>query len=266
MTATLTLPRLWEMKKNGEKIVCATAYDYPSAAVLDSANVHMILVGDSLGMVVQGKENTLPVTMDEMVYHTQMVARAAQNAFVIADMPFLSYHEDHAQAIRNAGRLIKEGGAAAVKLEGGAGVAHVVSALVKSDIPVQAHIGLTPQSILQMGGFRVQRDAGRLLADAYSVQEAGAMSVVLEGIPAAVAKKITARSKIPTIGIGAGPYCDGQVLVFHDLIGFTNRKRPKFAKAYANMWEIAQAAAAAYVKEVEDGSFPDSDHTYDPIS
>ena len=266
MTSRLTLPQLWEMKKNGVKIISATAYDYPSATILDNTNVHVLLVGDSLGMVVQGKENTLSVTMDEMVYHTQMVSRAAKNALVIADMPFLSYHEDEAQAIRNAGRLIKEGGAQAVKLEGGAGVSRIIAALVKADIPVQAHIGLTPQSILQMGSFRVQRDAERLLTDAHSVQEAGAMSVVLEGIPAAIAKDITARLKIPTIGIGAGPHCDGQVLVFHDLIGLTNRKPPKFAKTYANVWEIAQEAVATYVIEVQDGTFPDADHTYDPIS
>ena len=264
MSSKITIPKLWEMKQTGQKIISVTAYDFPSAEMLDTSGVHLLLVGDSLGMVVQGKENTLSVTMDEMVYHTKMVSRAAQNALVIADMPFLSYHTSISEAIHNAGRLIKEGGAHAVKLEGGAQVSSVISALSKADIPVQAHIGLTPQSVLQMGGFRVERDREKLLADAHSVQEAGASTVVLEGIPACIAKEITQRLTIPTIGIGAGPHCDGQVLVFHDLLGISSRKPPKFVKTYANLLEVAQKAIQSYAEEVQQGSFPEEAHCYKP--
>jgi len=264
MSSKITIPKLWEMKQTGQKIISVTAYDFPSAEMLDSCGVHLLLVGDSLGMVIQGKENTLSVTMDEMVYHTQMVSRATQNALVVADMPFLSYQASIPEAIHNAGRFIKEGGAEAVKLEGGAQVAPVISALVKADIPVQAHIGLTPQSILRTGGFRAERNEEKLLIDAKSIQEAGASMVVLEGIPVKIAEKITQCLTIPTIGIGAGSHCDGQILVFHDLLGLNSRKPPKFVKAYTNLRETARQAIMSYVEEVQNGTFPNDSHCYKP--
>jgi 3-methyl-2-oxobutanoate hydroxymethyltransferase len=250
------------MKRKGQKIAALTAYDYPFAKIADEAGVHVLLVGDSLGMVVQGGFNTLSVTMDEMVYHTRLVAKAAQHALVIADMPFLSYQTSVPEAIANAGRFLKESGAAAVKLEGGASVCPVISALSEVGIPVQAHIGLLPQSVHQMGGYLVQRDGERLLADARAVQEAGAFSVVLEGIPAGISAEITKSLSIPTIGIGAGPHCDGQILVLHDLLGIHDRHLPKFVKQYARLKESAFEGIQAYVREVADGVFPTKDHSY----
>jgi 3-methyl-2-oxobutanoate hydroxymethyltransferase len=250
------------MKKNGEKIVSLTAYDYPTARMADESGVHMILVGDSLGMAVQGYSSTLPVTMDEMIYHTRMVGRAARTAMVVADMPFLSYQADMAEAIANAGRFLKETHASAIKLEGGATVKNTIRAISEAGIPVQAHIGLTPQSVHQMGGYKVQRDEERLMADALDVQAAGAFSVVLEGIPAHIAAKITEALVIPTIGIGAGPQCDGQVLVVHDMLGLTEDYLPKFVKQYAKLAGQVRSAIKDYVEEVQGGQFPSDEHCY----
>jgi 3-methyl-2-oxobutanoate hydroxymethyltransferase len=262
MNAHVTIPHLWEMKQRGEKAVALTAYDFTFAQMVDVAGIDIILVGDSLGMVVQGQENTLAVTMDEMLYHTRMVARAARRAMVIGDMPFMSYQADSADAIRNAGRFIKEAGAAAVKLEGGAAVCGMIRAITAAGIAVQAHIGLTPQAVHQMGGYRVQRDEDRLLEDARQVQEAGAFSVVLEGIPAPVAARITASLQIPTIGIGAGPDCDGQILVLHDLLGLRGSKVPKFVKQYKQLQADIQEGLANYAREVRGGAFPAAEHCY----
>ena len=262
MTSFVTVKTLSEMKQKGEKIVVLTAYDFPFAKIADEAGVHVLLVGDSLGNVVQGGTSTLSVTMDEIVYHTRMVAKAAQHAMVIADMPFMSYQTSLPEAIANAGRFLKESGAAAVKLEGGAAVSHIIKALSDIGIPVQAHIGLLPQSVHQMGGYRVQRDEDRLMVDAREVTAAGAFSVVMEGIPADIAAKITKALPIPTIGIGAGPHCDGQVLVIHDLLGIGDRRVPKFVKQYANIKEVASEGIKAYVREVGSGVFPTDDHSY----
>ncbi|MFO7963502.1 MAG: 3-methyl-2-oxobutanoate hydroxymethyltransferase [Desulfobacterales bacterium] len=258
----ITIPKLLEMKQKGEKITMLTAYDYPFARIVDSAGIDIILVGDSLGNVIQGETSTLPVTMDEMIYHTRIVSRGVQRAMVIGDMPFLSYQTDVADAIYNAGRFLKETGAQAVKLEGGARVSHIIKAISDASIPVQAHVGLTPQSVHQMGGFKVQRDAERLIADAKEVEAAGAFSIVLEGIPADIAGKITAAVSIPTIGIGAGRDCDGQVLVMHDLLGLNDRRLPKFVKKYANLWDASKRAIETYISEVNDGVFPGDEHCY----
>lgn len=262
MTSPITVTKLIQMKKQKEKIVALTAYDYPFAKMVDQSGVHIILIGDSLGNVVQGKKSTLPVTMDEMIYHTRMVAEAAENAMVIGDMPFMSYQANLSDAISNAGRFLKEGGAAAVKLEGGAAVSKTIKAITEASIPVQAHIGLTPQSVHVMGGYKVQRDEERLLADAREVEAAGAFSVVLEGIPAPISKKITESISIPTIGIGAGPACDGQILVLHDLLGLNERHLPKFVKQYADLGSKAKEALREYVSEVQSGSFPSEEHCY----
>jgi 3-methyl-2-oxobutanoate hydroxymethyltransferase len=261
---------LGRMKAQGAPITMLTAYDFPFARIFDSAGVDLLLVGDSLGMVVQGAESTLPVTLGEILYHTRMVVRARQRALVIADLPFLSYQVNPEQALRNAGRLIKEGGAEAVKLEGGITMAETIRRLVDIDIPVMGHIGLTPQSIHRMGGHRVQgRRSGkapgcreRLLEDAAAVEQAGAFSIVLEGMPAELAQEITATVSIPTIGIGAGPDCDGQVLVMHDVLGLSESFVPRFAKPYANLWHEASAAATAYVREVRERAFPSAEHCY----
>jgi 3-methyl-2-oxobutanoate hydroxymethyltransferase len=262
MASPVTIPTLYKMKENGEKIIALTAYDYPLARLVDTSGVHVILVGDSLGMVVQGHSSTLPVTMDEMIYHTKIVTRAAQHALVVGDMPFMSYHTGIETAVANAGRFIKEGGAAAVKLEGGAAVSGVIKAISLAGISVQAHIGLTPQSVHQMGGYRVQRDQDRLLADALEVEAAGAFSVVLEGIPSDIAKTITQKLDIPTIGIGAGPDCDGQILVIHDLLGLTDRHIPRFVKQYAKLLDLAKSGIQDYVQEVQSGRFPGKEHCY----
>lgn len=262
MTSPVTIPMLYKMKEKGEKIIALTAYDYPLARLVDTSGVHVILVGDSLGMVVQGHSSTLPVTMDEMIYHTKIVARAAQHALVVGDMPFMSYHTGLETAVANAGRFIKEAGAAAVKLEGGASVSSVIKAISLAGISVQAHIGLTPQSVHQMGGYRVQRDEDRLLADALEVEAAGAFSVVLEGIPSDIAEAITQKLKIPTIGIGAGPSCDGQILVIHDLLGLTDRHVPRFVKQYVQLMDLARTGVRSYVEEVQSGGFPGKEHCY----
>ena len=262
MQQRITLTSLYKMKEKGEKIVEITAYDYPFAKITDESGVHVILVGDSLGMVVQGESSTLPVTMDEMIYHTRIVSKAVKHAMVIGDMPFMSYQADISAAIANAGRFLKEAGASAVKLEGGASVSRLIKAITEASIPVQAHIGLTPQSVHQMGGYKVQRDEDRLLADALEVEAAGAFSVVLEGIPPDIAQKITNALKIPTIGIGAGPHCDGQVLVIHDLLGLRDGHVAKFVKKYADIRTQAADAVKAYVSEVQSGSFPAKEHCY----
>lgn len=262
MKTKVTVTRLRKMKENGEKIASITAYDYPFAKLADEAGIHVILVGDSASMVVQGNDSTLPITMDEMVYHTRLVSKAAETAMVVGDLPFMSYHTSREDAIRNAGRLIKEGGAAAVKLEGGVDVADTISAIAQAGIPVQAHIGLMPQSVLAMGGYKVQRDEERLLKDALTVEKAGAFSVVLEGIPASIAGKISASLQIPTIGIGAGPDCDGQILVLHDVLGLNLGHVPKFVKPYANLAEQTSSALKRYVEEVQGRTFPDERHCY----
>ncbi len=261
-----TILDIYKKKAEGRKITMLTAYDYPTAQIVDQAGIDMILVGDSLGMVVQGKSSTLPVTMNEMVYHTEMVARAAQSAMVVGDMPFLSYQAGVEDAVRNAGRFLKEAGADVVKLEGGSQMADVIRAIVNAGIPVVAHIGLTPQYIHMLGGFKVQGkdEAARekVLADAKAVQDAGAFSVVIEAVPSSLGKEITAMLRIPTIGIGAGPDCDGQVLVIHDLLGLFDRFTPKFVKRYANLRDQALSAVQQYKKEVETGSFPTTEHSF----
>ncbi len=261
---------LAEMKAAARPIAMLTAYDFPFARIFDNAGVDVLLVGDSLGMTVQGADSTLPVTVEEILYHTRMVARARSRALLIADMPFLSYQVSIEQAVANAGRMIKEGGAEAVKLEGGIVVADTVRRLVGFDIPVMGHIGLTPQSIHRMGGHRVQgRRTGkapgcreRLMEDAAALEAAGAFAIVLEGIPAELAREITDRCAVPTIGIGAGVGCDGQVLVMHDMLGLSESFRPRFAKPYARLWEDASAATAAYLREVRERAFPGPEHSY----
>lgn len=262
MTTQITLTKLFQMKKSGEKIVALTAYDYPFARMVEESGVHMILVGDSLGMVVQGESSTLPVTMDEMIYHTKIVGRAVKNSMIIGDMPFMSYQTGIETAVHNAGRFLKETNASAVKLEGGAAVSDIIRAITRASIPVQAHIGLTPQSVHQMGGFKVQRDERRLLKDAQDVEAAGAFSVVLEGIPSPISRKITQALTIPTIGIGAGPHCDGQILVLHDMLGINDRFLPKFVKKYADLAAEAKKGLADYIDEVRQGSFPSDAYEY----
>jgi 3-methyl-2-oxobutanoate hydroxymethyltransferase len=261
-----TILDLQTMKSRGEKIAVLTAYDYPFARIMDLAGIDVILVGDSVGSVVAGYDNTLPVTMDEMTYHTRAVARSVTQALVVADMPFLSYQVDLAEARRNAGRLIKEGGAQAVKLEGGVNIAETIRTIVAMDVPVVAHIGLTPQSIHRMGGFRVQgreeAQANQLLADARAVAEAGACAVVIEGVPAKLAGQISAELSIPTIGIGAGVNCDGQVLVIHDILGLCEKYSPKFVKRYADVSGTIRQGIDDYIREVKDGTFPGPEHSF----
>ena len=253
-------------KQSGEKITMLTAYDYSTACIADKCGINSILVGDSLGMVMLGYENTLPVTMEDMLHHTKAVSRGAKNAFVVADMPFMSYQTSVYDAVVNAGRLIKEGGANAVKLEGGAEVCAQIKAIVDSSIPVVGHLGLTPQSVNAFGGFKVQgknyERAKQLIDDALKIQLAGACAVVLEGIPAALAEIITKKLTIPTIGIGAGAECDGQVLVYHDMLGLTQGHIPKFAKRFADVGALMEQGINAYIEEVKSGSFPASEHTY----
>lgn len=262
MSAEVTISKLLKMKKNGEKIAALTAYDYPFAKMADEAGIHLLLVGDSLGMVIQGAANTLAVTMDQMIYHTEMVARAASTAMVVGDMPFMSYQVSRAEAVSNAGRFLKETAASAIKLEGGASVSDTIRAMTEAGIPVLAHIGLTPQSVHQMGGYRVQRDRDRLMADAGMAQEAGAFAVVLEGIPADISGEITSSLTIPTIGIGAGPECDGQILVMHDMLGLNAGHLPKFVKKYADLRRSALEGLRSYAEEVRSGGFPDKIHCY----
>lgn len=254
------------MKAKGEKIAVLTAYDFPFARIMDQAGIDVVLVGDSAGVVTAGYDTTLPVTMEEMLYHTRAVVRGVSRALVVADMPFLSYQVDLSEARRNAGLLIKEGGAQAVKLEGGVHVADTIRAIVAMDVPVVGHIGLTPQSIHRMGGYRVQgreeAQAEQLREDAKAVAEAGACAVVLEGIPATLATEITAEIPIPTIGIGAGPGCDGQVLVIHDILGLCEKYSPKFVKRYADISGTIRTGIDAYIREVKAGEFPGKEHSF----
>lgn len=252
----LTVPKFVARKAAGKRISMLTAYDYLTARFIDEAGVDAILVGDSMSMVVQGHENTLPVTLDEMIYHAEMVGRAVQRALVVVDMPFPSYHLGVAKAIENAGRILKKARCQAVKLEGGADQADVIAGLVGAGIPVMAHVGLRPQNVHQLGGYRVQRNESALLSDAQAAEEAGAFSIVLECIPRGLAEKITAKLRIPTIGIGAGPACDGQVLVIHDLLGITPDYTPKHVRKYANLHETIVSAVQAYHSDVVDGAFP----------
>jgi 3-methyl-2-oxobutanoate hydroxymethyltransferase len=262
----VTIQTLRRMKSEGRKIAMITAYDASFARLLDQAGVDVILVGDSLGMVVQGGANTLPVTMDEMIYHCRSVVRGAEHAQVVGDMPFMSYQASLEDGIRNAGRLVKEGGAEAVKLEGGADYAELAARLVRIGIPVMGHIGLTPQSFHQLGGFKVQgRDsagAQKLLDDAVALDQAGCYAIVLEGIPRELAGEITKKVGCPTIGIGAGLDCDGQVLVIYDLLGMNEEFRPKFVKRYDNLAVRIRTAVEEYVTEVRMGVFPDEDHSF----
>jgi 3-methyl-2-oxobutanoate hydroxymethyltransferase len=262
----ITIQDFFKKKAEGSKITMLTAYDYPFAKIVDEAGIDAVLVGDSLGMVVQGLENTLPVTMDEMIYHTKLVTRAVKNAIVIGDMPFMSYQAGIEEAVRNAGRFLKEAGATAVKLEGGKEVCDRITAMTKADIPVMAHIGLTPQSIHRMGGYKVQgkseEAAKRLLEEAYAIEDAGSFSLLLEAIPMELAKRITSELAIPTIGIGAGPYCDGQALVLYDVLGMFERFTPRFVKRYANLKEDALNAVRAYKHETETGVFPSAEESF----
>lgn len=253
-------------KAKGEKLSMLTAYDYSMAKLEDESGINGILVGDSLGNVVLGYEDTVSVTMEDMIHHGAAVARGAKNALVVVDMPFMSYEATVEEAVRNAGRLMKEGRAGAVKLEGGVRVAEQIRAIVKAGIPVMGHIGLTPQSINVFGGFKVQgksEEAARaLLADAKAVEEAGAFAVVIEAVPAALAQMITDAVSIPTIGIGAGAGCDGQILVYQDMLGMFSDFTPKFVKRYANVGEVMREAFANYAAEVASGAFPTEEHTY----
>lgn len=262
MAKKVTTKTFMKKKESGEKITAVTSYDYSFTRLVDEAGIDMILVGDSLGMVMQGHSSTIPVTMEEMIYHTRIVARANPSCMIVGDLPFMGYQADISEAVRNAGRLLKEGFAEAVKLEGGADVAVQIDAIARAGIPVQGHIGLTPQSVHQMGGFRIQRDEERLIRDAHEVEDAGAFSVVLEGIPASIAKKITSELKIPTIGIGAGVHCDGQILVMHDLLGLNRGHIPKFAKIFNNVGDQVVKAFSDYAKEVKNGTFPGDEHSY----
>ena len=271
-TKRVTVPEIGRMKAAGERITMVTAYDWTFARLLDEAGVDMLLVGDSLGMVVQGHETTLPVTLDEMVYHTRMVTRGAGRAMVVGDLPFGSYQGSPEQAVASAIRLVKDGGAHCVKLEGGLSMAATIERIASVDIPVIGHVGLTPQSVHRIGGHRVQgRRHGsapggreRVLDDAKAVEAAGAFAVVLECIPLDLAAEITAALSIPTIGIGAGVHCDGQVLVLHDLVGFNDAWTPRFAKRYADLGREVVRAAQQYVAEVKDRAFPTDAHAFAP--
>ncbi|MBA4390947.1 MAG: 3-methyl-2-oxobutanoate hydroxymethyltransferase [Syntrophus sp. (in: bacteria)] len=264
MMEKVTVPVLKSMKGK-DKITMLTSYDFPMAKIVDNAGIQTILVGDSLGPVMLGYPNTIPVTVDEMIYHTKAVTKAVKSAFVIIDMPFMSYQESIAEAKKNAGRMMKESGAEAVKLEGGLNMKDTIKAIVDIDIPVVGHIGLTPQSIHRMGGYKVQGkgiEAQRLIDDAKAVEEAGAFMIVLECIPRTLAQEITEMLSIPTIGIGAGPDCDGQVLVIHDLLGLLGDFRPKFVKTYLNLQAEIDGAVKTFIEEVKKGVFPDDARSF----
>ncbi len=261
-----TVSTLIKQKQSGDKITMLTAYDYSTAKMQDECGVNCILVGDSLGMVMLGYENTLPVTMEDMIHHTKAVSKGAENAFVIADMPFMSYQTSVYDAVSNAGRLIKEGNAHAVKLEGGAEVCEQIDAITKASVPVVAHLGLTPQSVNAFGGFKVQgknlERAEQLVEDALKVEKAGACMVVLECIPAELAEVITKKLTIPTIGIGAGAGCDGQVLVYQDMLGMFSDFTPKFAKKFADVGSLMKSGFKEYINETKSGAFPAVEHTF----
>jgi 3-methyl-2-oxobutanoate hydroxymethyltransferase len=262
---TITVRDIRAFKERRERFAMLTAYDAASARLLDAAGIPVLLVGDTLGETVLGHSNTLPVTVDDMVHHSAAVVRGVTDAFVVGDMPFMSYQTSVAEGLANAGRLMKEAGVNAIKLEGGSRVVELVARLVEAGVPVMGHIGLTPQSVHQLGGYRVQgrgEAAQRILQDAKELEAAGVFSLVLEAIPSDLARSITESVAMPTIGIGAGPHCDGQVLVFHDIMGLSPRV-PKFVKRYAELGEEIRAAAAAFAADVAAGAFPDAEHSYD---
>lgn len=266
MSKTVTTATLLEMKSRGEKIAVVTAYDWATARLLDQAEVDVLLVGDSLGMVILGLDNTLAVTMEDMLHHCRAVARGAQRAFLVGDMPFMSYQVSPEQALANAGRFLKEAAMHGVKVEGGQEILPAVRKMTASGIPVMGHLGLTPQHIHQLGGFKVQGrslDAARLIMEqALALQDAGTFALVLECVPQDLAAEITRGLRIPTVGIGAGPDCDGQVLVFHDLVGMYDRFTPKFVKQYAQAGEVIRDAVRRYVAEVKNGAFPAPEHVF----
>ncbi|MEF8822973.1 MAG: 3-methyl-2-oxobutanoate hydroxymethyltransferase [Desulfohalobiaceae bacterium] len=265
MPDRLTAPQI-RQTKDERKLTMLTAYDYPTAKLLDQSGIDMLLVGDSLAMTVLGHEDTLSVGMEEMLHHTRAVARAADYSLVVGDMPFLSYQASREQAVYNAGRFLKEGRAQAVKLEGGRSVLPQIEAIVAAGIPVQGHLGLTPQSSAQLGGFKVQArsatTAGKLLEEAHALVQAGCFSIVLEAVPAEIAEKVAEEIPVPVIGIGAGAGCDGQVLVFHDLVGLYQGQPPKFAKQYVNLADAVSEAAHTFKTEVKEGTFPASEHSF----
>lgn len=262
----ITTVRLSEFKKQGRRIAALTSYDAPFARIMDGVGIDIVLVGDSVGMTALGRPDTLSVTMDEMIHHARAVASAVQHALVVVDMPFMSFQVSPMAAVENAGRLIKETGAQAVKLEGGEQIVPTISAIIRAGIPVMGHVGLTPQSIHQLGGFKMQGgksdDARRIMDDAIATQKAGAFAVVIEAVPLDLAQKITETLLIPTIGIGAGMYCDGQILVLNDLLGLTQSDTPRFVKKYANIAETAKKAFGEYIEEVRQGAFPANEHCY----
>jgi len=264
--ARITATALKDKKHNNQKITMLTSYDFSLAAMVEEAGIDVILVGDSLGNVILGYENTLAVTMDDMIHHTRAVARGAKNTMVVGDMPFLSYHVSIQEAVRNAGRFIQEGGAQAVKLEGGRERVETIKAIIDAQIPVIGHIGLTPQSVHQFGGFKIQgkdlESARKLINDADALEKAGCCAIVLEGVPSELARRITEETAIPTIGIGAGPHCDGQVLVINDMLGMFGGHIPKFVKKFANLQPIIMDGLKAYKEEVEAGTFPGPEHGY----
>jgi 3-methyl-2-oxobutanoate hydroxymethyltransferase len=266
MAQKMTVPEIVRKKQRGDKITCLTAYDYSFARILDEAGVDILLVGDSLGCVIQGHPNTLPVTVEEMIYHTRAVARGRKHALLVSDMPFLSYQVSREEALRNAGRLLQQGSAEAVKLEGGVSQRENIQAITRAGIPVMGHIGLTPQSVHALGGYKVQgkeKDTrSRIMSDAHAVEEAGAFAVVLEGMPADLAEEITAAVRIPTIGIGAGAGCDGQVLVIHDMLGLFDDFTPKFVKRYAELKQAASSAVKNFISEVKERKFPGPEHSF----
>lgn len=262
----VTTRRLQDMKKQGKRISCLTAYDALIARILDDAGIDLILVGDSLGNIVQGHETTIPVTLDDIIYHTKAVVKGVQRALVVADMPFMSYQVSPEEAFRNAGRLMKEAGASAVKVEGGHRVCEAVRRMTEAGIPVMAHLGLTPQSINQFGSYRARgqnaEEADEMLRDAKELEEAGAFAVVLEKIPMQLAQKITESLTIPTIGIGAGPHCDGQILVYSDMLGLTIDFSPRFVRRYDSLHERIDDSVSRYIQDIQSGSFPDESESY----
>ncbi len=266
-TQKVTIPFLQNKKKNKDKIVAITAYDFPVAKIMDECGIDLILVGDSLGMVVLGYENTIPVTMEEMIHHTKPVARASKNALVVGDMPYFSFHLSIEESVMNASRFLKEAGAKAVKIEGSSKKRlKLIETLVEAEIPVMGHVGLTPQSIHHFGRFKVKGrevdEAKKIITGAMNLEKAGVFSVVLECIPMELARIITEKLQVPTIGIGAGPYCDGQILVFHDLVGYSNGYLPKFVKKYADFHELISRSVKGYIDDVRGGKFPDDKYSY----
>ncbi len=261
-----TIPKIQKMKVTGEKISSTTCYDYSFAKLVDSSGIELVLVGDSLGMVIQGQKNTLPVTLQDVIYHSSCVAKGLSQALLVADMPFMSYQSSQGEALKNAGRLLKQGHAESIKLEGGVEVADLIYRMNRIGIPVMGHIGLQPQSVHKYGGYKIQgkshQEEKRLLEDARAVEEAGAWSVVLEGVPAELAEKITEHLEIPTIGIGSGPDCDGQILVLYDLLGLNPEFKPRFLKRYAELCDLVPNALKQYRDEVRSAAFPGTQHSF----